>query len=105
MKKAGLILLIGCLMCISIAAVSSKENEQQINYVPNEATAIKVAEAVWLGMWEEKVVNQNKPFHATLEAGVWHVSGTKPAAATKGGTIHMKLQANDCKVLEVWGEK
>ena len=105
MKKARLILFVGCLIYFSIGAVSVKQQPVQINYVPNETTAVKIAEAIWVGVWGEEKVNKSKPIKATLTDGIWHVVGTMPPTATKGGTMHMTLQASDCKIIDVWGDK
>lgn len=104
MRKTGLLISAFFLLFLSYATTSTKQ-EIEIIYVPNEATAIKVAETIWVGMWGIDVVNQSRPFHAELKDNIWHVKGTVPPKAEKGGNIHILLQASDCKVIDAWIEK
>jgi hypothetical protein len=48
-------------------------------YVPDAATAIKIATAFWEPIYGRNNVAQNKPFHATLQNGIWIVDGSLPA--------------------------
>ena len=48
-------------------------NRNELDYVPNAETAIKVAEAIWLPIYG-KNIEENKPFIASLnEKNVWIV--------------------------------
>lgn len=97
------ILLLGSLTCLAMKDLTNQEQPLwQINYVPNDTTAIKVAEAILEGFIGKEEVNLIKPFKANLESGIWQVDGAPPKAL--GGTMHVRLQASDCKVLKVWGE-
>ncbi|MGH2647485.1 MAG: YbbC/YhhH family protein [Ginsengibacter sp.] len=72
------------------------ENE---GYVPNAETAIKVAEAIWLPIYGDKIYD-SKPFKATLKDNeVWVVVGT--LHTQKGGVPYAEIQKKDCKVLNV----
>jgi hypothetical protein len=68
---ASLILAI-CGITIAIAA-------DRKYYVPDAATAIKIAIAFWEPIYGRNNVAQNKPFHATLQNGTWIVDGSLPA--------------------------
>jgi hypothetical protein len=69
--------------------------------VPNEITAVKIAEAVFLPIYGEEEVSKYRPYEATLKDNVWTVFGTlKPNA--RGGTPTMTIQKKDGKVLEIW---
>lgn len=69
--------------------------------VPDEVTAVKIAEAVFPPIFGDEEVSRYKPYHATLKDGVWTVYGTlKPNA--RGGTPMMKIQKYDGKVVEIW---
>ncbi len=69
--------------------------------VPDEITAVKVAEAIFLPIYGEEEVSRYRPYEATLKDGIWTVYGTlKPSA--RGGTPTMTLQKNDGRVLDVW---
>jgi hypothetical protein len=47
-------------------------------FIPDEATAIKVAEAILSPIYGEKQILGERPFHATLNDGTWTVSGSLP---------------------------
>jgi|SRR6267143_2158906 len=69
--------------------------------VPDEATAVKIAEAVFPPVFGQEEVSKFSPYHATLKEGVWTVYGTlKPNA--RGGTPMMTIQKNDGRVTELW---
>jgi hypothetical protein len=68
---ASLILVI-CGISIAIAGDAK-------HYVPDPATAIKIAVAFWEPIYGRKNVAQNKPFHATLHNAIWIVDGSLPA--------------------------
>jgi hypothetical protein len=62
-------------------------------YVPDESTAIKIAEAVWFPIFGDNI-NNSKPFMARLQGDtLWIVTGTGPKSYKKvigGDTIlHM----------------
>src|SRR6266567_997093 len=54
-------------------------------FVPDEATAVRVAEAVLIPVYKEKVIESERPFTATLKNGVWTVEGTLRCPDGKGG--------------------
>ena len=59
-------------------------------FVPDEVTAIKIAEAVAAAQWGEKQIATERPFKARLRGGVWTVMGTLPQGVP-GGTAVVKL--------------
>ncbi|MBN8705177.1 MAG: hypothetical protein J0L62_04840 [Bacteroidetes bacterium] len=87
---------------------AEKNNNQNKGYVPedgfvpNEETAVKIAEAVWFPIYGEKI-NENKPFQAILVKGVWQVTGT--IHTSKGGAPYAEIQKNDCKILIITHSK
>jgi len=74
-------------------------------YVPNEETAIRIAEAVWLPIYGREVVSKEKPFVAELRNGVWIVSGSLPKAPEGfemiGGTLEIEISKSDGRILRV----
>jgi hypothetical protein len=69
--------------------------------VPDETTAVKIAEAVLPPIFGKEEVARYEPYHAQLKDGVWTVYGTlKPGS--RGGTPQMTVQKKDGKVIEVW---
>jgi len=55
-------------------------------YVPDSATAVKIAEAVLVPVYGKKKIDSEEPFHAKLDKDVWTVSGTLRCPDGKGGT-------------------
>jgi hypothetical protein len=88
------------LACVSvIGADRSKLPPQGI--VPDEATAVKIAEAIWLPVFGEQVVAKFRPYQAELKNGVWTVYGTLPRNS-RGGTPMLAIRKEDGRVIEVW---
>jgi hypothetical protein len=69
--------------------------------VPDEGTAVKIAEAVFSPIFGEDEVNKYLPYHAQLMDGIWTVYGTL-APGSRGGTPQMTIQKKDGRVIEVW---
>lgn len=75
-----------------------KENISK-DLVPDETTAIKIAEAIWLPIYGEKIYTK-KPFVAKLESKKkWIVTGT--LQNQKGGVPYIEIQKDDGKILMV----
>ena len=107
MRKINLIagILVICsaiLVMVNTNAQNMKKSgydPQKDGYVPTAETAIKVAEAIWLPIYGDKIYN-SKPFKARLRDNeVWIVEGT--LHAEKGGVPYSEIQKKDCKVLKV----
>ncbi|WP_423222101.1 NTF2 fold immunity protein [Ideonella lacteola] len=66
-------------LCSEVAAAqsTSQHNYKPVaGYVPNAATAIRIAVAVWTPIYGEKQVAEQAPYNAELIEGVWHVTGS-----------------------------
>ena len=68
-------------------------------FVPDDTTAIKIAEAVWLPIYGN-IIYSKKPFKAVLKKGVWIVEGTLPRNY-QGGVPYIEIQKKDGKILKV----
>jgi hypothetical protein len=55
-------------------------------YVPDSATAVRIAEAVLIPVYGEKKVESERPFTAKLKDEVWTVHGTLHCPDGHGGT-------------------
>ena len=75
-------------------------NMTTINYVPNEETAIKIAEAIWLPIYGEKIYSQKPYTVSLLKDSIWVVTGTL-AENKRGGVAYIEIQKSDCKILKV----
>jgi hypothetical protein len=69
-------------------------------FVPNAATAISIAEAVWLPIYGKDVLNE-KPYEARLTSkGVWIVEGSLPEGMD-GGVAYIEISKQDSRILKV----
>lgn len=72
-------------------------------FVPNEITAIKVAEAIWLPIYGSEIYNY-KPFKAKLiNKKIWRVEGT--VHTEFGGSPIAEIQKSDCRILLIYHGK
>jgi hypothetical protein len=69
-------------------------------YVPDAATAIKIAVAVWEPIYGRKQIQNQKPFRGALRDGVWTVYGSLPPN-TPGGVAEADISKKDGRVLRV----
>jgi hypothetical protein len=96
MKKIFLFSVL--LLSLSILTSMNKEVDNK-SLVPDEITAIKIAEAIWLPIYGEKIYDK-RPFVAKLKDGkVWEVTGT--LNTQKGGGPYIEIRKSDCKILNV----
>jgi hypothetical protein len=51
----------------------------EAGFVPDAATALKIAEAVLIPVYGEALTRSERPFKAVLEGDVWIITGTVPA--------------------------
>lgn len=71
-----------------------------INYVPNEETAIKIAEAILIPIYGNEVITK-RPFTVRLIDGkIWHVEGSI-GLDELGGIPIIEIQKKDCKILSI----
>jgi hypothetical protein len=99
-----ILLILSISSCITLKKDKQnfKENNDMltINYVPNEETAVKIAEAVWLPIYGEKI-HQQKPYIVSLiDDKVWIVKGSI-SENIRGGVAYIEIQKKDCKILKV----
>ncbi|MFZ4538089.1 YbbC/YhhH family protein [Propionivibrio sp.] len=69
-------------------------------YVPDAATAIKIAVAVWEPIYGQENISQQKPYTAVLVNGIWIVEGTLPKHLL-GGVAVAEIAKDDGRVLRV----
>ena len=100
------LIMITCTTCSTekIETVETiRENGNAIpvdGLVPNEETAIRIAEAVWLPIYGSLIYG-SRPFKARLvDDSIWVVEGTLPEGSV-GGTPYAEIQRKDGKVLKV----
>ena len=69
-------------------------------FIPDEITALKVAEAILFPIYGADKINSEKPFKAEFENGVWYISGTLPKHM-KGGTAMVEISKKTGEILRV----
>ena len=69
-------------------------------FIPNEKTAIRVAEAVLSPIYGEEQIVSERPFMAKLRFGVWKVAGTLPEGMD-GGVAEIKIAKKTGCILSV----
>lgn len=109
MKKKISSFLVVLLTTLSLYSQEFKETAPKdtitTNYVPDEETAKKIAEAVWLPIFGERIFEQ-QPYNAALVNGIWIVKGSLPPPCRyipdcRGGSAYIEIQKSDCKILLV----
>jgi hypothetical protein len=76
-------------------------------YVPNEATAVRIAEAVFIPIYGEKHVFSERPFQAKLKGDIWTVKGSlpkppKPGDIVVGGTMVAEIERTTGRIQAVY---
>jgi hypothetical protein len=75
----------------------------KLGYVPDEATAIAIAKAVWLPVFGKEGVEAQRPIRGKLQNGVWVVEGGNPGPVTVNGfpMFVALISQDDGRILEV----
>ena len=98
------LLLIFALCILSASKVVMQDKTNCENLIPDEITAIKIAEDIWLPIYG-KSIYRKKPFIVKLiDNSVWVVKGTLKARKV-GGVPYIEIQKCDGKVLKVTHSK
>jgi predicted amino acid dehydrogenase len=67
--------------------------------VPNEETAMKIAEVILYSIYGQKIYS-SRPYCIELKNGVWIIEGTLPKDY-QGGVPYIEIQKKDGKVLKI----
>lgn len=78
---------------------STRSIEPKNGLVPDRTTAIAIAYAVALPVYGEKEMDNEKPFRAELDHGVWTILGTLHCTSCVGGTLVMQIDKASGKIL------
>jgi hypothetical protein len=73
--------------------------------VPDEHTAVAIAEAVLFPIYGEKEIRGQKPYVIKQADGKWTIDGSMPKSKNGeiivGGTFHIVISQRDGRVLEI----
>jgi|SRR5947209_3259398 len=70
-------------------------------FVPDEQTAVRIAEAVLGPIYGEEQIARERPFTAVLKGEIWTVEGHLPASQNKGGVALAEISKLDGRILRV----
>jgi hypothetical protein len=83
------------------AADEGKHNYKPgTSYVPDAATAIKIAIAVWEPIYGAAHIAGERPYHAVLRNKIWTVEGSMPKNIL-GGVAVAEISKDDGRILRV----
>lgn len=74
--------------------------------VPDEQSAISIAEAVWEPIYG-KQIRKSKPYVACLKDGIWYVTGSPPKSIfpIAGGEPYIEIDRETGRILKVYHTK
>jgi hypothetical protein len=88
-------------ICLSALGTTRPKLPPQ-GVVPDEVTAVRLAEAVFPQAFSAEEIVKWEPYHAQLDkSAVWTVYGALPKGS-RGGTPMLRIRKLDGRVLEVW---
>jgi NTF2 fold immunity protein len=98
--------LIPVLLLVAGAPFAGSRTSEQLHsyfpkegFVPNESTAIRIAEAVLSPIYGEDQIAKERPFAAVLKDGVWTVEGH--LSTPNGGVALAEITKKDGRILRV----
>jgi NTF2 fold immunity protein len=84
---------------LELSLKTSKTMHPKNGFVPDEATAVQIGEAVAMAQYGEQRISRELPFRARLHGDVWTVMGALHPQGVFGGTAVVKLSKLDGRVL------
>lgn len=84
---------------LQISLKGARSIHPKNGFVPDESTAIQIAQAVATAEYGEKTISREQPFHARLYGETWIVKGTLHPQGALGGTAVVKISKLDGKIL------
>ena len=98
-----------CTLLAAAACVVSQEeqipSDVPLNgFVPDEKTAIAIAEAVWTHMYGKDRISKERPFKAVLTNDIWTVRGSLPTGHKGGVAVAEISKKSGCIVRVIHGK-
>lgn len=90
----------------SLAAAQQESRHAYVapqGLVPDSATAVRIAVAVWTPIYGARQIRSEAPYRATLRDSVWTVQGSLPCGglACPGGVALAEIAKRDGRILRV----
>lgn len=98
-RLAYCILVICLISCLGVTAKAQGYRPPN-GFVPDESTAVRVAEAVLRPIYGEEKIKKERPFSAKLEGDIWTVTGHLDEGY-HGGVAEIRIAKSDGRILEV----
>jgi len=70
-------------------------------FVPDEQTAVRIAEAIWVPLYGQEQIDSEKPFRVYLQNGVWTVKGKPIPKDSFGGVAIAEISKKDGRIIRV----
>ena len=100
LRHIGLLtLLAGSLMSITQAQGGYGVKPEK-GFVPDEITAVRIAEAILSPIYGQQKVESERPFSAHLSEGIWKVEGHLPDGVD-GGVAEVWIDKQDGRIVRV----
>ena len=100
MKKYSFYWIISILLISNTVFAGESNFPPSLGYVPDETTAIKIAEVILIPIYGKQKIQKEKPFSARLENDVWIVTGHLPKGWL-GGIAKVELSKKDAQIISV----
>jgi NTF2 fold immunity protein of polymorphic toxin system component len=84
---------------LQISLKGARSIHPKNGFVPNESTAIQIAEAAAKAQYGGETVSSEEPFHARLYGETWIVKGTLHPQGALGGTVVVKVSKLDGRIV------
>jgi hypothetical protein len=95
-----MILTMSLLISMSVGQGVSKAVRPQAGFIPDQATAISVAEAILTPIYGREQIESERPFSAQLNGNTWKVEGHL-APGVDGGVAEVWIDKRDGRILRV----
>jgi len=100
-RRAALLLLALCAGALAASAQNVPALfDRPGGLVPDERTAIAIAEAILFPIYGDKNIREQRPYVVKHSEGKWTIEGTLPAGMV-GGTFHIVIRQRDGQILEI----
>jgi hypothetical protein len=100
MKFVALIIFVVVAASIQASEPVKHTYTPDYGFVPDKATAVVIALAVLTSIYGDAQTKSQLPYIATLDDGVWTVTGTLPAGL-KGGVAVVEISESTGKIMTV----
>ena len=107
MRRMSLFSLLFLIMFSSSACIAQTHSyKPKEGYVSDSKTAIRIAEAVLIPIYTQKLIDSEKPLNAVLKDGIWEITGTLNCGtgSTKdcvGGVVLIEISKDDGKIFRM----